>query len=66
LRAAIGSGIDPMADYLNVCREKRNELSYAAAHVVTESEATELVQKTQELEQLVESWIGKHHPHLRE
>jgi hypothetical protein len=65
LRAAMGPSIHALADYLEDCREKRNELSYEAANVVTETEANELVTKTQELQTLVEAWIGRNYPHLK-
>jgi len=65
LKVAMGPSIVAMADYLNLCRDKRNELSYESAHVVTETEADELVRKTRELHALVETWIVRHHPHLK-
>ncbi len=65
LKAALGPGIEAMADYLDECREKRNELSYEAANVVTQSEVDDLIVKTRELETLVEDWIAKHAPHLK-
>jgi len=65
LKAAMGSSIDAMADYLNLCRDKRNELSYEAADVVTETEAQELITKTQELQTLVEAWLAQNHPNLK-
>lgn len=65
LKAAMGSSIVPMADYLDDCRSKRNELSYGAAHVVTDTEVEELLAKTKELESLVENWIATHQLHLK-
>lgn len=65
LRAALGSGVDALADYLDECRVKRNELSYEAANVVTQTEADELLKKTKELDLLVEAWIAANHPHLK-
>lgn len=65
LKAAMGASIHTMADYLDDCREKRNELSYEAANVVTETEVEELLVKTKELQALVESWITVNHPHLK-
>lgn len=65
LRAALGPSVRALADYLDDCREKRNELSYEAANVVTETEANELVAKTRELQTLVEGWIARNHPHLK-
>ena len=65
LKAALGPSVEPMADYLNLCRGKRNELSYEAANVVTDTEAVELVTKTRELQRLVETLIAQHYPHLK-
>ena len=65
LKAAMGPSIEPMANYLDDCRQKRNELSYESVDVVTETEADELVTKTLELQTLVEDWIAKNHPHLK-
>ena len=44
---------------------KRNELSYEAADVVTETEAEELITKTRDLQTLVEVWIAQNYPHLK-
>jgi len=66
LKAAMGRGIDATADYLDECREKRNELSYETANVVTETEVEELLTRTKELETLVEAWIARKHPHLKQ
>lgn len=65
LKIALGPSIESLADYLDDCREKRNELSYEAAGVVTETEANELVQKTRDFQRLVEAWISKNHRHLK-
>jgi len=65
LKAAMGPSIHTMADYLDLCREKRNELSYEAANVVTDTDADELVTKTEELRKNIESWIALNHPHVK-
>ena len=65
LKAALGPTIDTLADYLDDCRKKRNELCYEAAHVVTETETEHLITKTRELQTLVEIWIAQHRPHLK-
>jgi hypothetical protein len=64
LKAALGSDIHALADYLDACREKRNELSYESANVITETEAAELISRTVELRSRVETWIAQNHPHL--
>ncbi len=65
LKAALGSSIDPLAAYLNLCREKRNELTYEASNVVTDTEAEELVVKTAELQRIVDAWIATTHSQLK-
>lgn len=65
LKAAMGPVVYALADYLDICRRKRNELSYEAADIVSDAEAEELVVKTRELEGLVEGWIAERFPHLR-
>ena len=61
-KVALGSDVEALADYLDVCREKRNDLSYETAGLVSSTEADELAAKCEELRVLVESWIAKHHP----
>jgi NAD-dependent DNA ligase len=62
LKLALGTGINKIAAYLERCRRKRNELSYDAAGVVTETEAAEILRQAQALEKTVEQWIAKNHP----
>ncbi len=62
LKLALGAGINKTAVYLERCRRKRNELSYDAAGVVTETEATEILAQARALEETVEQWIAKNRP----
>ena len=64
LELAMGPSIAPLASYFDICRRKRNLLDYDMANVATETEAHELLAKAEELRQLVEQWIGQHHPQL--
>ena len=64
LPAAMGPAFDTLADYFDNCRKARNDLSYDAASVVSESDAMELLQKAQEFQQAVADWLGKNHPAL--
>ena len=52
------------AAYFNACRDKRNELSYEMAGVVSEQEANELLEEVPEFESAVFQWIGDRHPGL--
>ncbi|MCK4340788.1 MAG: hypothetical protein KAY37_03585 [Phycisphaerae bacterium] len=61
LEAAMDPSVATIAAYLNNCRVKRNELSYGAAALVSESDAGELLEKTEQLRRLVEDWIVRKH-----
>ena len=52
------------ADYLETCRRKRNNAEYDRAGVVTEQDATELVEFCQVLRQEVLAWLQKQAPTL--
>ena len=39
-------------------------LDYDMANIVTDTEVTELLEKAEELRELVEQWITTHYPHL--
>jgi hypothetical protein len=52
------------AAYFNACREKRNELSYEMAGVVSEHEANELLNEIPAFEAAVLRWIQTHHAEL--
>jgi len=64
LPAAIGTAHDTLAIYFDGCRQSRNDLSYGAASVVSESDAEELIEKAKELRGLVRDWIRRNHPAL--
>ena len=64
VEAAIGSSAAALAAYLDNCRVKRNELSYDAANLVSESDGDELLNRARELRVLVEDWIAQNHPGL--
>ena len=65
VKLALGSIADPYADYLDVCRRKRNIIDYTHSHVATESEAREIVEKAREFYGLVEAWIETKSPKLK-
>lgn len=52
------------ADYLEVCRRKRNTTEYDRAGAATEEDATELIEFTKELRADVLDWLKQHHPDL--
>jgi hypothetical protein len=61
---ALGPTSFNLADYFDTCRRKRNALDYDAAHVTSDTEAQELLQKVREFQQLVEDWIRQQQPQL--
>ena len=65
LKLALGDKIDQTANYLERCRRKRNELSYDAAGIATEQDATELLATAKALEEAVEKWIADEYPGLK-
>ncbi len=64
LKLAMGQSIAPTASYLERCRRKRNEISYDAAGLVSDTEADELIAKVRRLQATVKAWIAKKHPNL--
>ena len=50
------------ADYLDACRAKRNTAEYDVAGTVSQSEADELREFTQELKSEVLLWLRENHP----
>ncbi len=52
------------ADYLDTCRIKRNQAEYDRVGVVSEGEATELIEFVRGLRDIVCSWLAAEHPEL--
>jgi len=52
------------ANYLDVCRTKRNTAEYDYAGVATENDAKELVDFVKELRKETIGWLQKSHPEL--
>ena len=65
VKTALGKPSEPLADYFDTCRRKRNLIDYDASEVVTDTEAEELLEKAEEFQELVEEWIVKHHPSFK-
>lgn len=66
VKAALGKAGEPLADYFETCRRKRNHIDYDASEVVTETEAEELIDKAREFQEIVKDWIAKRHPSFKE
>jgi hypothetical protein len=65
LPLALGSKVQPTADYFEQCRRERNTISYDAAGTVSKTSAEEALKEATEFESAVESWITKNYPSLR-
>ncbi|MFQ5353016.1 MAG: SAV_6107 family HEPN domain-containing protein [Candidatus Binatia bacterium] len=64
LPVAMGTRFDTVAIYFDSCRQSRNDLSYGAASVVSESDSKELVAKAEAFLKTVDAWLLKNHPTL--
>lgn len=64
LLAALGPAHDTLVAYFDGCRQSRNDLSYGAARVVSESDANELLNKATEFRDHMEQWLRTNHPKL--
>jgi hypothetical protein len=49
---------------IDTCRIKRNELTYDAAFIVSETEVDEILAEVTKLEAAVEAWIARRRPDL--
>jgi hypothetical protein len=64
LEAADTAAFKTTADYLQICRMKRNDCEYAMAGSVTSTDADELVKAVTQFAVDAEAWISSHHPTL--
>jgi hypothetical protein len=64
LPLALGPSFDLLALYFDNCRQSRNDLCYGAAGVVSDSDATELLEKATEFRDSIENWLSRNHPAL--
>jgi hypothetical protein len=64
LPLALGATARPLANFFDMSRRKRNEIDYDRAFVASDADAAEIVQRVQELETLIETWISTQHAAL--
>jgi hypothetical protein len=64
LEAADPERFAALAAYLNLCREKRNELSYVRPGVVSRVEVGEILREVSRFRDPVESWLRERRPDL--
>lgn len=55
---------DREAAYFNLCRGKRNALSYTEAAVVSMTEVVEIIREVAAFSRKVQEWLAARHPHL--
>jgi uncharacterized protein (UPF0332 family) len=65
VKIGLGKPSEPLADYFDTCRRKRNLIDYDASEVVTDTEAEELLEKAEEFQEMVEEWIVKYYPYFK-
>jgi len=61
LKLVIGKPVAKTAGYLELCRRKRNDLTYEVSGIVTEQDAADVLSEAIALHQQVEAWIAQHH-----
>jgi hypothetical protein len=59
---AVGGHVSQLVALFELCRRKRNALDYDVANVVSDTEASEVLDKAMEFKQEVEAWIAANHP----
>ena len=64
LPEVMGSSVRPRADYLNVCRSKRNVTDYDRAGEISEAEAQEILAEARAFRSDVLEWLRVNHPAL--
>ncbi|MEX2310722.1 MAG: hypothetical protein WD738_24355 [Pirellulales bacterium] len=60
----LGPAHQALIDYFDTCRQKRNQVNYDHAGIISDSEAQEIVKSADEFRLLVDAWIQQNHPHL--
>jgi hypothetical protein len=58
----LDSAHQPLLDYFDTCRQKRNQVNYDHAGLTSDAEAVELVERAGEFRTIVEEWILQNHP----
>lgn len=65
LKVADFTAFSAYAIYFNMCRSKRNELSYDGIEIVSLAEVEELIQEVRKFEVAVHAWLAANHPELQ-
>ncbi|MBN1274257.1 MAG: hypothetical protein JXB26_18500 [Candidatus Aminicenantes bacterium] len=62
----MGNQLNPIRDYLDSCRRKRNTSEYDAVGTVSEKEFNDLIRTARDFKIQVIDWLRKNHPDLIE
>lgn len=60
----MGEGFTDLAEYLELCRTKRNVSTYDRRGEITDAETEELLSEAERFLTQVREWIADHHPEL--
>jgi hypothetical protein len=63
-RIALGPAAEPVVDYLDYCRNRRNRLDYHRVEHISESEAANLLVQASAFRDLVRSWVDQGHQEM--
>lgn len=63
-RTALGPTAEPVIDYLDYCRNRRNRLDYHRVEHISESEAASLLAQAMAFRDRVRSWVNQQHPEM--
>jgi hypothetical protein len=64
LPEVMGKEYSDMADYLDLCRTKRNVGTYDRGGQISRAEAEELISEVIRFRDEVQGWLEEHHPEL--
>lgn len=64
LPEVMGAEVQDRADYLEICRRKRNVADYGRVGEVSESEVEQLIEETQAFRSDLVRWLKTNYPHL--
>jgi hypothetical protein len=62
--AALGKQADGLVGFFDVSRRKRNIIDYTGVQIATPTEAAEVLERAQDFNAMVETWIQVNHPQL--
>lgn len=58
----LGTPRQALIDYFDTCRQKRDQVNYDHAGLISDAEAAELFERAGEFRSLIDEWVKKNHP----